>query len=297
MKCTIAGVNVRVHALLPLLMLLSAQMGQAGQVLSLMAALLAHEAAHVLSAKWAGICVAELELTPLGAAARLDGIWSEGALRAAAVALAGPLINFLLIGLTGALFYAGFYVPAWSFLRANFLLMAVNLLPALPLDGGRVLCALLSGRLGVRRAVLFGTIAGYLLSAVLFLAALWRGIAEGIWNIALIAAAVYIAACACREGEFAASVSAEGLVHRREQLSRRGSLPVRLLAVPEDTAAQQAMRLLRPGVVHLFLLHDGAMRISGMVEEKRLLQAFSGLAGMSLKDLLQKQSQRSWKHA
>lgn len=288
-RLQIVGVSVRIHALLPILLALSFQMGVGREALALLPALLLHETAHVAAARLCGMRVISLELTPLGAAARLGNPWNAGTLQVVLTALAGPAVNALALCAIASAAYAGWIGAdlARMLIAPNVLLLAVNLIPALPMDGGRALCALLSGRIGVQRAVRFGVRAGCAVAALILAAAVYSGLTRGVWNIAMLASAAYIAACALRETDAAASASAEALVGRRDQL-RRGALPVRMLAVPEDLPLSRAVGLVRPGRLHVFALYDDQMRPSGLLQERDLLASFPADAAAPLSDLIRK---------
>jgi Zn-dependent protease/CBS domain-containing protein len=120
--------------------------------LLLFACLVAHEMGHAVQARREGMRIDGITLWVFGGVARFSGMFpSAGAeLR---VALAGPLVTLVLGGVALALalgFGSGSAaegVAGWL-ATTNLLLLAFNLLPALPLDGGRVLRALLWRRSG-----------------------------------------------------------------------------------------------------------------------------------------------------
>lgn len=275
---------VRMHVLLPVLWLLALQMGMGSETIALLFALLGHEAAHIAAAKRAGMRIKEMELTPMGAAARMDGLWGTDAARIAVVAMAGPAANAVMIALWMAAAYSSLCAAhtAAGMIRANGLILGINLLPALPLDGGRALWALLGRRMGVTRAVRAGVLCGCTLAAALAGAVLWQGIARGVWNLSLLSAAVYICACALNEMAPAAGASAESFVFRADELRRHGALPVRHIVVPCDITLGSAVGLVRPGGVHVFLLYDNNMRPVDTLEESDLLAAFPAQADRPL---------------
>lgn len=157
----IAGVTIRVHvtffALVLLVALTARDLGETevaavGWLLLLFACVVVHEFAHALVARSKGVAVHEIDLLPIGGVSRLERI-PEGWRDESAIAVAGPiasaaiaLVAFLLGAVTGqallppSLWEGGLLVRlAW----VNLMLAAFNLLPAFPLDGGRVLRALL----------------------------------------------------------------------------------------------------------------------------------------------------------
>src|SRR5262245_16594046 len=131
-----------------------------------------HEFGHALTARQFGIGTRSITLSPLGGIAQLDRMsqkpWEEFW-----IAIAGPLVN-VAIALVLGVAVAWSYVlnPAlvgtlgWQFLSVllamNIGLVIFNLLPVFPMDGGRVLRAILANSMGLlkgtRAAVLVGTV-------------------------------------------------------------------------------------------------------------------------------------------
>src|SRR5262249_7025869 len=104
-----------------------------------------------------GIGTADITLYPIGGVARLQGVPRSPSAEFL-IALAGPAVNLsLVIALALAFFLGGGVVPAvaeWLGLgmAVNLVLALSNLIPAFPMDGGRVLRAALSGMVGRLRA-------------------------------------------------------------------------------------------------------------------------------------------------
>lgn len=200
---TVAGIDIRVHVTFVFVLLLGAtdfgtHYGSRGAVFGvcLMAALFAcvtlHELGHSLVAQRFGVVVREIVLLPIGGMARLTREPSRP-LHELLVALAGPLVNVLIAaGLWVALGIdfrrAGdpsylaelaqlFEPPSASALLGwlmvgNIGVALFNLVPAFPMDGGRVLRALLSFPLGKHRATAVATRIGQVLALALVVLAL-----------------------------------------------------------------------------------------------------------------------------
>jgi Zn-dependent protease len=142
-------------------------------LLAIFGCVVLHEFGHALAARAFGIRTRDVTLYPIGGVARLERM-SERPVEEVLIALAGPAVNFVLVvllvpvvlaaGVSGLLggdmaaptLELGFLPLAARFaatlLAGNFILMAFNLLPAFPMDGGRVLRALLAMALGRLRA-------------------------------------------------------------------------------------------------------------------------------------------------
>lgn len=122
-----------------------------------------HEVGHALAARAYGIGTRDITLYPIGGVAMLERI-PEKPWREIAVALAGPAVNVVIaLALLIGVVVTGLIVP-WAdapdaverlvgrLFWANVILCAFNLLPAFPMDGGRVLRAALSMRVSRLRA-------------------------------------------------------------------------------------------------------------------------------------------------
>jgi Zn-dependent protease len=135
-----------------------------GLLCALFACVTLHELGHCLMARRFGIGTSSITLYPIGGVARLDAMPREP-FQEMAIALAGPAVN---VALAGALFPViwsqGWLAdeklvldPSWrtlalSLFALNAVMAAFNLLPAFPMDGGRVLRAVLALGIGYRAA-------------------------------------------------------------------------------------------------------------------------------------------------
>jgi Zn-dependent protease len=145
---------------------------------------LLHEFGHVLSARYFGIGTQDVIILPIGGLARLNKI-PEKPIQELIVAIAGPLVNVVLCLLFVSALVYGYGAEielselfldnpphdllfdvnkSATFLllmaKANFILMLFNLIPAFPMDGGRVFRALMSMQFSRTRATLIASILG-----------------------------------------------------------------------------------------------------------------------------------------
>ena len=132
-------------------------------IIAIFACVLAHEYGHALAARRYGIATPDITLLPIGGVARLERM-PENPVEEIVVALAGPAVNVVIAAILFLVLGAGFDMasltaldsPAASLLAQlaslNLFLVLFNLLPAFPMDGGRVLRALLALRRGQAEA-------------------------------------------------------------------------------------------------------------------------------------------------
>ncbi len=184
------GIDVFLHATFVLLLAfvaISAGLGADGLAavlpalaffLGLFGCVLLHEYGHALAARRYGIRTVDITLYPIGGVARLERM-PQQPLQELVVALAGPAVNLVIALLLWILMTVLDlpWVPiqglgllegplAERLLGVNVSLLLFNLLPAFPMDGGRVLRALLSLRLGRERATRIAAALGQSLALV-----------------------------------------------------------------------------------------------------------------------------------
>jgi Zn-dependent protease len=169
----VLGIDVRVHATFFLILLWVAVQyrGQGGRqmldglifVLAIFFCVVLHEFGHALAARRYGIQTRDITLLPIGGVARLERM-PERPLQELVVALAGPAVNVVIAaGLIVLLLVGGQWIPTTElnivdshfFQRLavlNIFLVVFNMIPAFPMDGGRVLRALLALRFDRLRA-------------------------------------------------------------------------------------------------------------------------------------------------
>jgi Zn-dependent protease len=135
-----------------------------GLVLVVFICVVVHEFGHALTAQHYGIRTRDITLLPIGGVASLERM-PEDPKQEFWITIAGPLMNliiaalaFLVIAITGvSLFFSDLLLGATTWtsvlsfvLMANLSLFLFNLVPAFPMDGGRILRSLLSMRLPTR---------------------------------------------------------------------------------------------------------------------------------------------------
>ena len=178
----LGGVDIRIHATFPLLLLWigasrylenrvwADAFGGVVLTVTLFVFVTLHELGHATVARRCGVRTRDITLLPIGGIARLER-QPTSPRDELLIALAGPVVNLVLAGaFFGALVLSGRSIPleptgieqnlnarlAWI----NVSLAAFNLLPALPMDGGRALRALLAMRTSPLRATLIAAAIG-----------------------------------------------------------------------------------------------------------------------------------------
>ena len=236
------------------------------------ACVLLHEFGHVLAARRYGIATPDITLLPIGGVARLERI-PENPGEELVVALAGPAVNvviavLLLLALGGVPpmeTVAGLENPRLGMVErlfwVNVTLVVFNLIPAFPMDGGRVLRALLGYRLGHRRATEIAATVGQVVAFGLG----FLGLVGGAPLLVFVALFVWLGAGAEAQAVKLRELS-RGLMAADAMITRFDSLPV-------TARIADAVEMLLRGSQTDFPVVDGGGRLRGVLTRSDLIRA------------------------
>jgi stage IV sporulation protein FB len=174
----------------------------------LFACVVAHEFGHIFAARTYGIATPDVTLLPIGGLARLERIPEEPR-EELVIAVAGPLVNVVIAG--ALIIFAGARLDTHMLASiessrismidrlamVNVFLVLFNLIPAFPMDGGRVLRALLATRMGYVRATEIAAFVGQGFAFALGFIGLFS-------NVMLIFIALFVYLAASSEAHFVA---------------------------------------------------------------------------------------------
>lgn len=247
---------------------LAAGLRAAGFLAAVFACVLLHEFGHALAARKFGIRTRDITLLPIGGVACLERMPSRPA-QELWVALAGPLVNVAIAGLLAiGLGIAGIWPSltlstvsgsfAERLLAVNLFLVVFNLLPAFPMDGGRVLRAVLAMRLEHLRATRIAVRTGRVMAVLFAVAGLFH-------NPFLLLIALFVWMGATQEGRTAeVKQTISGLPVREVMLTDFEALQ------PEDRLGRAMFLVLRGWQQDFPVMESG--RVVGVLTRDALLQ-------------------------
>jgi len=279
---TFGGTEVRVHVTFALLLLwiwfAHYQVGGAPAawegvlyILAVFVCVLLHEFGHVLAARRYGIKTPDITLLPIGGLARLERMPEEPH-QELVIAIAGPLVNvviaaviFLVLGSTAGLWeMAEIENPRADFFArlagVNVWLVLFNLIPAFPMDGGRVLRALLAIWIPWSRATQIAATIGQGFAFVL-------GFLGLIYNPLLIFIAIFVYLAAAAEAQTAQIRDVASSV-------LTGDVMVTSFARLERSAnIDEAIEALLATTQHEFPVVDANGRFEGLLTRNDMIRA------------------------
>lgn len=266
------GIRVRVHPLFGLVAIAGALTGQFLELITLFTIVIIHELGHIFAALAVGWRVVSMELLPFGGVAKVDEWGSTRTKDEVLVALAGPFMNGVMVLFGYLMLWMELWTQGWSefFISGNLVIACFNLLPVWPLDGGKVLQALLSKWLPYYKTIHISVIWSCICIVILF------GISFLFpfkWNLIVICLYLLL------ENKVAWKRAQYQFI--RFLLMKKGvnnkvpsSLPVLTYSLHPTVSVGEAVKLLKKGAIHSFQVMDHQKNRIAVLSEDILLTAF-----------------------
>lgn len=249
----------------------------AGSYLLTFLFIIIHEAAHIITALLSGAGVYNIRFLPVGLNAVIDdGVCSRR--QRVAIYSAGPFMSFLLAVIFSIIIIVlesnspvlkmGAYI--------NFYLCGFNLLPILPLDGGKLAMELLSARLGVFKAGKGLHFLTVILSISIILTGIISFCNTG-KNISLLIIGLYILFCIKVNREETAFMNIKNFIFRKTRVMRKGIYPVREIVVLKSVKLSEVIKAMDyVDRFHIINVLDDDFKVIKVMTEQEVLDAIIG---------------------
>lgn len=231
-----------------------------------------HELAHIFCAKALGVDMSKITLYPFGISAKLKSGYIRSSEKEFFIALAGPFLSLILFWIFTALNkFSGWSVPSFA-ADANLALCAVNLIPALPLDGGRAFKAILTARYGILRAYNFMMKFSRLVILVLLgIAVIFFLISD--FNFSLILISAFLLQNFCSEQRAVTTITLKEILSTAQKFKLTPGLPSKVLCVLGSRPASGILRHLSYDCFYIIHILDKDTKIIKILTETQVINA------------------------
>lgn len=262
----------------------------AGMYTETIAALFAlgvHEFAHIFVGSRLGIVIHEIEILPFGGRIKssLGDVSDENEIL---TLLAGPLANFAVVGFIIFISTFKFLPPriAWQFIHYQLMLGIFNMLPALPLDGGRIFALWLRQRISYTSSVRIASHTGKILAYSMLLIAILGFVFKKVY-FSFIISGFFLLQQASKEEKNAHLIFMKYLAKKKEKLLKNQYFPGEILVVDQETTAKKLLYLFLPTKYFIVYVLDKNMEIQKYLTETEIFDKIieKGL-DFKMKDLI-----------
>ena len=248
--------------------------GQGGRLLSLLFILAIHEGGHLWIARTLGVPLTSIRVTPFGAIIRSDSLADMGLFEEITLSLAGPAANGLLA--LGAILLrqsplGGYFTVTDEFIILCLGMGAVNLFPALPLDGGRAACRILGRWIGPRPAIAISGLLGVVAAIGLigYGAYLWI---RGTFTPFPLAAGGYLTWAVWESWQSERFRCMRALSGRQSRFRQAGAMTIHRLRVLDTLPAGTVIRRFTGDGYHEVVVVDRRGKSLGCIGEDQLIR-------------------------
>lgn len=245
-------------------------LGMGDVLLCYVPAVLLHEWAHVLAATALGMTFTELELLPFGCAARMQ-CFAMSRAKEIIVAAAGPAANMLFACAVFAVNRYAFPITvADKLIASNLALASVNLLPALPLDGGRIARASFAAWLGYQRATRLTAVAGIVFAVIMTGVGVYTLVA-GKLSPSLFVMGFFLLISAIKELKAAPFALIRDFSGKRATIEKKRTLNVNRVAAMQGEQIGDVLRAFEAGKYNVVTVLRSDMGVLGELDEREVL--------------------------
>lgn len=267
----IKNINIKINIFMLSTFILFFMLGYIIEILIITLTILVHESSHSIVAKKYGFEVDEIEIFPFGGIARFEQIKTIYPKEEIFICIIGPLSNLItaiiFIGLKSNYFHSHLidYI-----IKINMMMFIINILPIFPLDGGKIVRAILSLFIGYKSSTIKLSYITYILCTIVILYDILNGLIVNGTYFSIIA--VFTILAAKKEREMAAFVFIKSITRKTSELNRKKKMKVHILVCMKTINIKEALDFFLPNKYHLFIIIESNGETIGTITESQLIE-------------------------
>lgn len=271
--CSVDGIEIKIDILSIIIFGVLAYLGILQQFLLIFVVFVLHESSHIIIARMSGLTVRSIRITPFGGIAQIESFYYTDEKTEFAVAIAGPLMNLTLAVVFSFLTNYIDFQDGWveTFIYVNVMLAGINLIPALPLDGGRALRAIMKKIVNEKQANTIMINLSIIVGSALLL---WAGYfaLNRVLNFNAIVLGIFIIFNASKEKKNSTYTLARGIILKKQRLDRNGFIGVMPLAANKREKTSNIISNFSSTKYNIVAILNDDMQISKVLGEEEILR-------------------------
>lgn len=231
-----------------------------------------HECAHILTAKSLNLQVEKVEFLPVGFAAKIRGVSALSVKEELILLISGPAANLVFFIFTALICKT---IPSLntevlsSCISVNIILACFNMLPIIPLDGGRIFLIMLSLNMGILKCARFCTVFSKILNIFLLFISICIFIITG--SFIMIIVVCYILFLLFGDNENITADSFLYILNKKNLIKTNKVVPLKPAAAAETTSLINILREIDRKNVMIITVFDNDNKMVGILDEYRIL--------------------------
>lgn len=258
------------------------------EVMVLYAVVMIHEMCHLAAAYYLKVEIDGIKVMPFGVTLKIKNNYISKPEHEIMIACAGPLSNVLMILIAYIIkvYYLWNTDDITFFIFANFVIGAANILPALPLDGGRILKAVLTLHWGFIKAFNFTIKLTKVICVLSLIVGIYVLYATGL-NASILMISLFLIFNIVNEKNNNNLAVMKEIIYCKEKLLQAGISNAKNLVVISDIPAQKLLKNFSYNYFYLITVIDSKMNIIGTLTEAQVINGLVELgAQVSIEEIL-----------
>lgn len=268
-------------------MILLIFMGFRGELLIAFIIVLFHELMHYLTARYLGFNGFDVELLPVGTVLRLKELDNATPKEDFLISLSGPFINLIL----AIFFYC--LIPLFKcsylniFYMGNLTIGIFNLMPAFPLDGGRIVRDILSLRTYYKRANRITaniSICTGIIMMFIYILLFFTG--KNNFTIGLIA--LFIIISSLKEKERISYIIMSDIINKKGNFVKKGYMENRSMSIYYKKDLLAVLSMVDKNKYNIFTILDDEMKVMDIIYEEEIIEALKIYGNITIDEFIRK---------
>jgi len=263
--------RIKIHPTFPLVIFAGIFLEFFGMLIMVYIVAFLHEMAHIFVAGVLKVKVGAIEIMPFGITMRLESSYIKEPAKEIMISLAGPLSNFIMMAIAGSLLDTGLASKELLefFIMINISMMVLNLMPIIPLDGGRALRGTLTIKKGFVKAYNFVMQITKIFAVIVILSGLAVLIISG-FNFSLILIGAFLVSGVISEKRAGSLMVMRDILYNRYKLD--GIMNTKCFISKECEPARKTLKNLSYNNYSIVTVVDENMQICGALTETEIVE-------------------------
>lgn len=265
--------RIEIHLLTPLLLFFALLYNFGSTLLLTYLIVLIHEMAHVVTALKLGVKPEKIVILPFGVTMQLQSYNIKCPKDEMKIAIAGPISNIIMGLISLGLFRYGLLSLELTqyLVTANCAIALINIVPALPLDGGRILRASLTESFGYVKAFNFTMLITKICAVLLCIGGIILLLLTH-FNFSILIISAFLITNAVSEQRGSKLIMMREILYSRQKLCDSGIEKTGSVCIMRDTPARKALKFLTYNKYYMIHLIDEDMNVLASITETKLIE-------------------------
>lgn len=278
----------KVLKLFPLYLVILFFLGFKEEMIISLVYIFAHEFTHYMVARVLGFSAYGVKLLPFGAVLNLKELDEAEPFEDFLISISGPVLNIILSFIFYFLYYKYGMLYFYKSSICNWILGIFNLIPAFPLDGGRILRDFLSLKTLYKKANKITLNVGIVIGSILcffYFICFFRGYEKLSWSVGCIA--LFITITSIKEKERMSYIIMGDIIKKKNRFINRGYIENRNVSIYYKDYLLQVLELIDKNKYNVFLVLDENMTLMDIIYEDEILDALKTYGNITLEEFIE----------